>query len=285
MTTARPILFSAPMIRALLDGRKTQTRRVAKFAPHPDAPNVNLAFSGLEAGTYSTGQPASGWVLRSRGAMGCWNDRTKPLRCPYGSPGDLLWVRETCCAVELPDGRDGVRYTANNEWLAIQNTAEAADCWVELNHYRGKRGQPVNSIHMPRWASRLTLELTDIRIERLQNISEADAIAEGASSRPNCSGFRAGYDGWSMDWSQVGQPSRIYKSDETLTEHDISLTSAKTAFGSYWNEVHGGPHWNLKPESEEPWELNPWVWVLVFRVHAANVDTVLAERTKTTEAA
>jgi hypothetical protein len=81
----RPILFSGPMVRAILEDRKTQTRRVAKFVPRE---GVNLAFTGLTPGNYCTGRIDSGWVLQSRGAGACWNERTAPLKCPYGLPGD-----------------------------------------------------------------------------------------------------------------------------------------------------------------------------------------------------
>jgi hypothetical protein len=154
-----PILFSGPMVRAVLAGAKTQTRRVVKpsSGPHTieqvvSTPDSLVAF------------------IRTR--------------CPYGQPGDRLWVRETWrplaiiegrCAgnscVEFPDGgqkyRDGAYYDPSNH----DNFDPAARKWKP-------------SIHMPRWASRITLEITAVRVERLQEISEADAIAEGYESDP-----------------------------------------------------------------------------------------------------
>ena len=88
---ALPILFSGPMVRALLAGRKTQTRRLVKWTP---LGTTSLNFSGLEAGHDCTGVPSSGWVLRSR-ERGCWHDRMKRVFCPDGEVGGRLWVRET----------------------------------------------------------------------------------------------------------------------------------------------------------------------------------------------
>ena len=120
----RPILFSAPMVRALLAGTKTQTRRVCKLDVRSGMPEPELAS-----------------LLRC---------------CPYGVPGDRLWVRETWAPLTV-----GYAYRADPVW-----NAPPADRWHP-------------SIHMPRAASRITLEVTGVRVERLQDISEADVIAEG----------------------------------------------------------------------------------------------------------
>lgn len=156
----RPILFNGEMVCAILDGRKTQTRRAVKLW-EPDysisAPKALPAdFSMLPDGT------------------------SFRATCPYGQPGDRLWLREKCSAEELPNGDDGVRYLADGAWLPIENTREAADRWIALNAYRGKKGATVPSIHMPRWASRITLEITDVRVERLREITCGDLVAEGA---------------------------------------------------------------------------------------------------------
>jgi len=107
------------------------------------------------------------------------------------------------------------------------------------------------SIHMPRWASRITLRVTDVKIERLQDISEADAVAEGASSRASCHGFRARDTGWSMDWSRIGTLGAL---KTPLKDTEISLGSPKWAFASYWNDLHG-------PRS---WDANPWCVAITF---------------------
>jgi hypothetical protein len=185
------IIFSAPMIRALLAGRKTQTRRLCSGKGEK-----RTKWASLEAGT-------------------------------------LIYVRETCRAVERSDGVDGVLYEADEQWFPIANTAEAADRWVDLYHYRGTRGAKVNAIHMPRWASRITLELTGVpKIERLQDISEADAKAEGVE--PSVAGQDA-----------IG-PVKTYR----------------TGFVRIWRELHG----------DGAWAANPEVAVLYFWVHLCNVD-------------
>lgn len=154
----RPILFSGPMVRALLAGRKTQTRRIVKPQPPTQA---------VCAGVISSSNPdANGvWV---------WLDSTDMLeasragddfRCRYGVPGDRLWVRETWCPsdtnIRSATGQ-GAAYCADTPLGSVQ---------------KGMGWRP--SIHMPRWASRLTLDITDVRVKRLQDISETDAAAEG----------------------------------------------------------------------------------------------------------
>ncbi len=163
----RPILFSATMVRAILDGRKSQTRRIMK--PQPDA--------------VLDGEPY--WHIGGyRTRIGARN----PFFCPYGQPGDdKLWVRETCRADELPSGLDGVRYLADDCFIPIENTEAASDAWCSLAAY-GRRGRhtkcrKVPAIHMPRWASRITLEVVGVRVERLGELSESDALHEGVASK------------------------------------------------------------------------------------------------------
>lgn len=153
----RQILFSGPMVRALLAGTKTQTRRVAKPQPVYD------------------GRFAGGWKLK--GKKGHEAAACSPLiaeLCPHGQPGDLLWVRESFAHIyrdnSFPERRsfEDVAYMADGHGIDI-----------------GAYGSWKPSIHMPRWASRITLEITSVRVERLQDISEADARAEGASQHPD----------------------------------------------------------------------------------------------------
>jgi len=116
---------------------------------------------------------------------------------------------------------------------------------------------------MPRWASRLTLIVIDVRVQRLQDISEADAEAEGATSRPKCHGFQGMYPGWSMDWSKVGERSDYATGGPgPLQERDISLGDARMAFANYWGSLNG----------PGAWEANPWVVALTFAVHRCNID-------------
>lgn len=193
----RPILFSAPMVRAILAGTKTQTRRVVK--PQPRRVDGGVPFGDGPAWAHA--EPGSAMI-----------------RCPYGQRGDRLWVRETWA----PEQYDADATTIAQIEASVRMPAYAADF----------SGQPAYkwrpSIHMPRWASRITLEVTGVRVERLQDISEADAIAEGI--------VRAPY-GW---WS--GREG----------------SSSPTAIGAYallWEQING-------PGS---WDANPWVWVVEFR--------------------
>lgn len=137
----RPILFSGPMVRAILDGRKKMTRRVVKYPP----------FDSCDEGILSE------WAIGN-------------IACPYGQKGDRLWVRETWKPINHAQRTDEtyVRYAADEGLLAIKH---------EMKMDVPTKWRP--SIFMPRWASRIRLEVTDVRVERLNDISEEDAIAEG----------------------------------------------------------------------------------------------------------
>jgi hypothetical protein len=171
--TEKPILFSAPMVRAILEGRKSQTRRIMKPQPDDDG-HVTVGEIGTSLGVAYLRGDRGGQCLR--------------VPCPYGFPGSRLWVRETCRAEELPSGLDGVRYLADNAFVPIANTSEASDAWLDLAWY-GKRASPaspiktVPAIHQPSWASRITLEVVGVRVERLGELSESDALHEGVASK------------------------------------------------------------------------------------------------------
>lgn len=208
MTTAikeRPILFSGPMVLAILEGRKTQTRRVVKHYLPTGPCDIRDIGHGPEI----------------YGAGGCWIK----LKCPYGQPGDRLWVRETWV---LRGNEDGHPITADGalchereaQRLYRADAIPAAYGLEQLPDGLLFEGGWRPSIHMPRWASRITLEVTDVRVERLRDISEADAIAEGTQ----CAGVPA------------------------------SLTNVG-AFAKLWNSINGAG----------AWELNPWVWVVDFK--------------------
>lgn len=167
--TERPILFSAAMVRALLAGTKTQTRRIVKPQPH----SVALVASGNhlfdyrdDLGDYSRVVPM---------------DKAVTL-CPHGKPGERLWVRESLKAV-----RDDIglildyAYTADGAKVPrCQHLAPQFNDGMAFAHLARKGGVP--SIHMPRWASRITLEITEVRVQRLQEISDADGWAEGITA-------------------------------------------------------------------------------------------------------
>lgn len=196
----RPILFSGPMVRALLDGRKTQTRRVVK------APNSVTAFRHFHEDEWD----------RMQG-----NVRGDTVRCPYGQPGDRLWVRET-----WSDECDHhwVMYRADHR-AERRSGGELFDACSADELRTLHVWSP--SIHMPRWASRITLEVTGVRVERLQNISEADAMAEG------CGMLKPYSDHWQ--------------------HRDV----AKEEYRCLWETLH--------PRMGETWGHNPWVWVVEFK--------------------
>lgn len=150
----RPILFSGPMVRAILEGRKTQTRRVVK--PQP------AHIAGI------------GTVLNI--------DTITGKACPYGKPGDRLWVRETWDGVRLDGGGALVSYRADGDKPVTDD------------------GRWHPSIHMPRWASRITLEVVSVRVERLQEISEEDAMAEGVALAEN---YRGPVAHFASLWEQI----------------------------------------------------------------------------------
>ena len=195
----RPILFSAPMVRAILDGRKTQTRRIVKPQPvqHPSPPcnpDYDIEWRGFIL-----------WLSKGEAA------KCMPEYCPYGQPGDRLWVRETFYGIR--DGGDG------NPCVAYR--VDCPPCFAP----KDAKWKP--SIFMPRWASRITLEITAVRVERLQAITEADAKAEGVKA-------------WQSEGYRVA--------------HNI-FDGTKLAYAELWNEING-------PGS---WAANPWVWVIQFR--------------------
>lgn len=221
--TERGMIFNGEMVRAILDGRKTQTRRVVKFKPRE--PGLNLNFSGLKLSHYRTGDASSGYVLASRGAMGCWNDKTYPAHCPYGQPGDRIWVREMFQG-PLFDYDHMNAYNEDKskfekpEFCVYKADGKPAPEFFDADDNLHCCWRP--SIHMPRWASRILLEIMDVRVERLQDVKRADCLAEGyPEARAEEGGFY----------------------DPTIW------------FSGVWASIYGGENWNS----------NPWVWVIEFK--------------------
>lgn len=197
----RPILFSGAMVRAILDGTKTQTRRAYKNRKHPDF--------GCDI--------AAGELVRERQDV---IDRA----CPYGQPGDRLWVRETTIKVEEHGYAGPVYVESEHGRSVIEYGLGPEDDYIEVEPH-DIRKRP--AIHMPRSMSRITLEITGVRVERLNDISETDAIMEGCAlecMRPD------GTDNGSAIYGPGGY---------------IAL----------WESING-------PDS---WAANPWVWVVEFR--------------------
>lgn len=189
----RPILFSGPMVRAILDGRKTVTRRIVGLdtLKPSETPGYDWTFRGQAPVRTIAGQ--------RRHAGGCWQDlKAAKLMalCPHGAPGDRLWVRETWASPHTFDSAAPREIPRG----ATVHYAATADLGGPAG-LGGLLGRP--SIFMPRWASRITLDVTAVHVERLQAITEADAIAEGcevdgdhAHARDN---FVALWDGLNAD--------------------------------------------------------------------------------------
>ena len=217
----RPILFSGAMVRAILAGTKTQTRRAVKWRGVTSG--LNLGFSGL-----GVEQTPAGFVLTSPSRTSIdW--RCDPTPCPYGDPGDRLWVRETWSPNFGNDG--GYLYRADyNGASGYHSACLKSGVWT---HYT-EQWRP--SIHMPRAVSRITLEITGVRVERLQAISHTDAYAEGAPLVDEVTGR------------------------EVLFAAAARNGSYRLGFRALWESING-------PGS---WDANPWVWVVEFkRVEAA----------------
>lgn len=258
--TDRPILFSGPMVRAIRNGNKTQTRRILKPKPYNacgDAVDISIAKSA----TYIRGADGRMYFQFEHPLGG-------PLTAHVSqfNVGDRLWVRETFSGPHSY----GERYASPKHWP----TWSSIHYWADGDPEDGDWTKPKPGIHMPRFASRLTLAVAGVKVERLQDISHADAIAEGATSRPDNYGFQSREKGWSMNWSKAGNHSRFASGGPgLLQERDISLGSPVTAFASFINELHGGPNWNLKPRSL--WDENPWVCAVSFDVRCRNIDAAL----------
>jgi hypothetical protein len=238
-----PILFSPPMVRALLDGSKTQTRRVVKWqGPKKHPHDFNLAFIDNPAG-----------VKRLCVPYEHPNDGTPSIDspahrhyCPYGDPGDRLWVRETHTRTvdgepilvgyeESDHSRD--KRGPGFDKRSIEGLGEVCFFDLSLGGWGGRVSKKYPSIHMPRWASRIDLEITGVRVERLQECSEADAKAEGAEPY-DVAGLTA---------------AELALLDAPLMD---PVTPYKNGYALLWESLAG-------PGS---WDANPWVWVIAFKV-------------------
>lgn len=213
----RPILFNADMVRAVLDGRKMQTRRVMKVQPHAGVRNSPFVKSGIEDG------------------------HGKELVCPFGEVGDRLWVRETWSVVNHAFDDDGlmIDYVPDRPAKAVHEkpfgrgyysghaiyAADGGFTWGDDDGCADGRSCWKPSIHMPRWASRITLEITGVRVERLNSMTEKGALAEG------CLGGHDSIPG--------------YQYSATPHEH----------FHHVWQSIYGA----------DSWQANPWVWVIEFK--------------------
>lgn len=250
---ARPILFSAPMVRALIAGTKTQTRRILK--PQPPSDSGKLAWTAYHPTKVDRhGEEYAGPV--TLGASSEDGSFVAPVRIV---PGDRLWVREAWRVsashderkpLALPVRRCTVLFEAGGSISNSDSNRWEPDEWPRLGEQCSiKRGRLRASMHMPRWASRLTLTVTDVRVQRLQDISRDDAIAEGLmvmTDHPETLG---------MPWYR-GHPYEPWTPEPPL------------AYRALWNRING----------EGAWEANPWVVIYDFRVHSSNIDQMEASR-------
>ncbi len=222
----RPILFSGAMVRAILNGEKTQTRRVM----HPQ-PSSEWEPSGWGE-VHKTNRDGSFAMRRGNPVVIGWGpcnfDGDEAHPCPYGQPGDRLWVRETW---RTDDSLDGDSPKSFQAW-PVKYSADGA----VLRHgafYGNTDGKLRPSIFMPRWASRIELEILGVRVERLQDISLADCGAEGIVKKFHCENREL--------WG-------IFSASH-------SVPHPRTAYHDLWESVNG----------LGSWDLNPWVWVVEFK--------------------
>ncbi|POW57008.1 hypothetical protein C3408_11915 [Candidatus Pantoea alvi] len=222
----RGMIFNADMVRAVLNGSKTQTRRI--LTPH-QLKMIEAAAHAGECYPLESGHQHA----NSQSYYREW--------CPFGLPGDRLWVRETFATLE-PGSYEPVKpcdgYAQVVRYAASDRLANSD------RDVRGFNWRP--SIHLPRWASRITLEITGVRVERLNSINEHDAIAEGLAEiskdgRAYKYGIpdRDGYPGT----DDFGWPWHEWE------RYPIS------AYSKLWRSIYG----------EESWQANPWVWVIEFK--------------------
>lgn len=220
----RPIIFNDEMVRAILDGRKTQTRRLIKLDHERGFQNP---------------------VIRGKnGAVSSVSCRLAPTLCPLGQPGDRLWLRETWGVVShaLDDSGRIIDWQPDRPATSIHEMpfgqgyysghaiyrTDGAFTWGD-DDGNGEHSCWHPSIHMPRAASRILLEITSVRVERLNDISQADAIAEGMPpSHPS-----------------IDQVSRQFGYPDF----------SRSVFAQLWQRLYG----------EESWQANPWVWVIEFK--------------------
>lgn len=238
----RPILFSGLMVRAILAGQKCATRRIIK--PQPPSYGISPFRIAHSDDVESVGK----WL---------WLDRREPTKtvgdpiaCPYGQPGDRLWVREACY-VHHAHGQhraDGERW---GPWSGLPSTLSPDGTQIAYYKEGFDRSQPGRwrpSIHMPRWASRITLEIESVEVQRLQDMTEADAIEEGATTLAEDSDFmeqryQLYLDRWHK-WRLDGQVGR-----EPVGPTKLEM------FQDLWLEING----------DDAWRDNPAVWVVKFR--------------------
>ncbi|HHQ6551534.1 TPA: hypothetical protein ACSTJZ_001385 [Serratia fonticola] len=224
----RSILFNGDMVRAILDGRKTQTRRVMKIQPSANFSPMNMALElDYNARWYHPGiVDKDGYLQPAKKQVFGVADEDEGYACPLGAVGDRLWVRETfrlfdkyqeCGCSDFP-----CNCPAHNTPIYRASNKDCEDKWTP-------------SIHMPRWASRITLEITNVGVQRLNSISQKNAAREGIHKLPASGRYCI-------------TPGAQYFGGAS---HD-----AREVFSWLWQSIYG----------EESWRANPWVWVIEFKL-------------------
>lgn len=244
----RPILFAAPMVRAILGGKKTVARWLVNPQPGPP-PSGQLRHEPRHSAPYFDSycsEMKTDANPRGMSNRWCWwtaDDRPDPLseiRCPYGAPGDRLWVRETWQAWNCVSPE-------SDEWDPITREVRHGESWAEWVELRGKPdtieyradgkscGPWTPSIHMPRWASRIDLEVVSVRVERLHAIDGDDVVREGIDPTPHRCHCEA-----------CGMTSTLC----TATQ-----SSLVDEFAGLWRSINGA----------DSWRANPYVWRVEFK--------------------
>lgn len=221
----KPILFSGDMVRAILEGRKTQTRRIISNMTCRPLASGDWYFDSYCDKPKTTANP------RGMGTYWSWWERQSmkmsmvQISCPYGVPGDLLWVKETwreAGSIQREDGK-------------IPKDGDASSCYYRATDYAAD-GPWRPSIFMPRWASRISLQIKNIRSERLQNITNEDAMSEGATP--------------------IHYLKNPFHTGAINAEFSGEVQGWRDAYRDIWEKISGAGSWNV----------NPQVWVVEFEV-------------------
>lgn len=242
-----PILFSTPMVNAILEGRKTQTRRIVKPMAGKQSewltidkigqvPHGEIIKGGWQMHHPKAGQFHAGVDVPYNSPLG-W------IKCPYGQVGDVLWVREKWFPAAITGNRVLIGFNTEDASQSHEFIVDdVAPYWKKL-----ERGCMIPSIHMPKAACRIWLEITDIRVERLQEISDLDALSEGVSSLPST---------WiDQQFPEYAKKFKEWKDAGIVTLRPPLGPLPSEKFQKLWQSING----------RESWDSNPWVWVISFK--------------------
>jgi hypothetical protein len=225
----RPILMSQPMVLAILAGQKTQTRRIAPI----DGMEITSHANGMTTWIVNFSKPVKGSLGTYSGTRCTVSDAQKIIAsqyCAYGSVGMRLWVREAWraeCTYDDVAPRDMA-------WDEVQIRYEADGAWNDHDAMTASPGRYRHGMHMPRWASRILLEITDVRIQRLHEISESDCWAEG------------------IEFIDGMFDVEIYEMAKRI---GVTFEDAKPTFACLWESINGAGSWDA----------NPFVWAISFK--------------------